>query len=33
MKAPKISQTVLLPKPEKRQLRLAFVGLKPGFAS
>jgi hypothetical protein len=30
MNAPKISRTVLLPMPE---LRLAFAGLKPGFAS
>jgi len=33
MKAPEISQTVLLPMPESARLRLAFAGLKPGVAS
>ena len=33
MNAPKISQTVLLEKPESAQLKEALSGLKPGFAS
>jgi hypothetical protein len=32
MKAPKISHTVLLPKPERAHVRAALTGLKPGFA-